>query len=232
MKVVGVVDCVKKNLTSFIVELSKELTGRGYKVALVKCITNAQGSIDKGGNEPEPYAQTVVSCFPAETIFSFKDKRPLENILAFIDADYVLVKGFKENKSYPRIILMYENNKGSYDDEGIEIAGYGKAKNTHFPVAQDIKQLVDIIEEKSFKLPKLDCAACGFDSCYAFAQEIIKGNKKLEDCVSLNPKVTVTIDGSPLPMNPFISRIVENTIRALLSSFKGYKKGRIEISIS
>ena len=63
-------------------------------------------------------------------------------------------------------------------------------------------------------------------------QEIVKENKKIDDCVSLNPKVEISIDENPLPMNPFISRIVENVVRALLSSFKGYKKGSVKISIS
>ena len=231
MKVVGIVGRLEKDGITLIEKLSNELTGRGHKVALVRSNTNEQSLLVKETDEAYSVIQTV-NCSPDETIFSFKDNRSLENILAYLDADYVLIEGFKENKSYPRIVIMYENDKGIYNDEGIEIAGYGKAKNTHFPVTQDIKQLVDIIEEKSFKLPNLNCEACGFDSCYTFAQEVVKGSKKLEDCVSLNPKVIIKIEGTPLPMNPFISGIVENTVRALLSSFKGYKKGRIEIAIS
>ena len=231
MKCVGIVDFSGKEGKSLTVKLLKELRRREYKVALIKRFTTIQGLAEKDISEEEIYTQTIVNCFPGETIFSFKNAKSLEDILALIDADYVLIEGFEEDKSYPRIAIMGESRKGDCFN-GLEIAGYGEAHVPHFPVTQDITQLVNTIEDKSFKLPHLDCTACGFDSCYAFAQEIIKGNKKLEDCVSLNPKVEVKIEGTPLPMNTFISGIVENTVRALLSSFKGYKKGHIEISIS
>lgn len=232
MKCVGIVGFSGKEGKSLVVKLSKELRRREYKVAFIKCATNIQGLVEKEINEEEIYTQTIINCFPGETTFSFKNAKSLEDILALIDADYVLIEGFEEDKSYPRIVFIGENRKGKDSFNGLEIAGYGRTQIPHFAVTQDITQLVDIIEEKSFKLPNLDCGACGCESCYTFAQEIIKGNKKLEDCVSLNPKVKVKIEGTPLPMNPFISGIVENTVRALLSSFKGYKKGHIEISIS
>ena len=84
MKVVGIVDRLEKDGITLIENLSKELTSRGHKVALIKCITNTQSSIDKRANAAEVYAQTIINCFPGETIFSFKNTRPLENILAFL----------------------------------------------------------------------------------------------------------------------------------------------------
>ena len=231
MKCVGIVDCSGNGEQSLMVELSKELEHRGYKVALINCLTGLNGFAE---NETtiENYALDVVNCLPDKTVFSFKSKKSLDKILAFLDVDYVLIEGFTEDKSYPRIVCVNERSQDEVCLEGIEIAGYGKAQNYPFPVTRNIKELVSIIEEKSFKLPNLDCAACGFDSCYDFAQEIVKENKKIDDCVSLNPKVEISIDENPLPMNPFISRIVENVVRALLSSFKGYKKGSVKISIS
>ena len=232
MKCVGIVSCSGKNETLLMVNMSNELERRKHKIALVECFTSLKGSPERKAEIPNDYSNTVVNCFPDKTTFSFENSMSLDDILALVDADYVLINGFEEDKSYPRIVIMNENRKEKDCFNGLEIAGYGMAHTPYFPVTQDISQLIDIIEEKSFKLPNLNCEACGFDSCYAFAKEIIKGNRKLKDCVSLNPKVVIEIDGTPLPMNPFISGIVEKTIRALLSSFKGYKKGRIEISIA
>ena len=53
----------------------------------------------------------------------------------------------------------------------------------------------------------------------------------MEECVSLQPTTEVRIDGQPMPMNPFISGIVRRTILGLLSSLKGFKKGKVEISV-
>ena len=65
----------------------------------------------------------------------------------------------------------------------------------------------------------------------ALAREIVGGRAGAEDCVSLQPIMEVKIDGQPMPMNPFISGIVRSTILGVLSLLKGFKKGRIEISI-
>ena len=232
MKCVGVVNCSSKNEVLLMEKLSDELRGRDYKVALVELVTKLKDFPEKKTDTTSDSLHTVVNCFPDKTTFSFDNAMSLDGILALIDADYVLINGFEKDKSYPRVVMLDEHAKDKDRLTGLEIAGYGRKHTSSFPVTQNITQLIDIIEKKSFKLPNLNCKACGFDNCYAFAKEIVKGNRKSEDCISLNPKVAIEIDGTPLPMNPFISGIVEKTIRALLSSFKGYKKGRIEISIA
>ena len=86
--------------------------------------------------------------------------------------------------------------------------------------------------KKAFKLPNLDCGGCRHERCYDLAREIVGGRASVEDCVSLlQPTTEVKIDGQPMPMNPFISGIVRSTILGVLSPLKGFKKGKIEISI-
>jgi hypothetical protein len=41
----------------------------------------------------------------------------------------------------------------------------------------------------------------------------------------------VKVNGKIISMNPFISKIVKNTIIGLLTSLKGFTKGDIEIKI-
>ena len=231
MKCVGVVNCSGKNEVLLMEKMSDELRGRDYKVALVEHVTKLEDSPEKRTDTNSDSLQTVVNCFPDKTTFAFDNAMSLDAILALIDADFVIIKGFDEDKSYPRVVMLDEDAKDKDRLTGLEIAGCGKAHSSCFPVTQNITQLIDIIEKKSFKLPNLNCEACGLDSCYAFAKEIVKGNRQLKDCVSLNPEVTIEIDGVPLPMNPFISGIVEKTIRALVSSFKGFKNGRIQVNI-
>lgn len=232
MKCVGVVNPSAKNEPSLMPNLAKELIRRTYNVALVEHITRSKGLPKKITDIPNDSSSfTGVNCFSDKTTFSFEYPMSLDNVLSLLNADFVLVNGFEGDKSYPRIVIMDDNTTESNCLSGLEIAGYGTVRTSGFPVTDNIAQLVDIIEEKSFKLPNLNCEACGLDSCYAFAKEIVKGKRQLNDCVSLNPKVTIEIDGVPLPMNPFISGILEKTIRALVSSFKGYKKGRMEIII-
>ena len=95
----------------------------------------------------------------------------------------------------------------------------------------DIKKIAEIAINKSFKLPNLNCGECGYQDCYGLAQEIVKGKKILDDCPSLEPSTLVRVNGKIISMNPFIAKIIKNTITGLLSSLKGFIKGDIEIKI-
>lgn len=44
-------------------------------------------------------------------------------------------------------------------------------------------------------------------------------------------KVTVTINGKELELNPFTENVIESTIRGLLSSLRGYEEGDITITV-
>ena len=46
------------------------------------------------------------------------------------------------------------------------------------------------IEEIRQKLPKLDCTVCGYKSCRSFAENIVRGNAKIDYCVFLNENKT------------------------------------------
>jgi molybdopterin-guanine dinucleotide biosynthesis protein B len=91
--------------------------------------------------------------------------------------------------------------------------------------------MADLVEQRAFKLPRLDCGGCGHESCYGLAREIVAGTRSVDDCVSLEPDTEVLVNGQPLPLNPFIAGLVRGTILGMLSSMKGFKKGRIEIRL-
>ncbi len=43
--------------------------------------------------------------------------------------------------------------------------------------------------------------------------------------------VTVEINGKKLELNPFAERVIESTIKGLLSSLRGYEEGTLSITI-
>jgi len=91
--------------------------------------------------------------------------------------------------------------------------------------------MASIIMEKSFKLPSLNCGHCGYETCFDLAKEIVAGKESISKCVSLNPPISINIDGTVFPLNPFTSNLLKNTILAMLSSLKGFKKGTVQIEI-
>jgi hypothetical protein len=48
-------------------------------------------------------------------------------------------------------------------------------------MAESMRMMADIQKLRS-KLPGIDCGACGAPSCRALAEDIVKGNARLQDC--------------------------------------------------
>jgi len=235
LKVVGIVGYKDSGKTTLTHALARELTGRGYEVAVIK---HTSHQLDLPGKDTailgESVAQVAIISSQESALF-WKRPLSLEDIISYLEADVVLVEGFKMEKTFPKIVCL----RGERDDgdlfDGLLIAAVGPAEYAAASVPMFDRNaagdLADLVEKKAFKLPNLDCAGCGRETCYDLARDIVAGVGQVEDCVSLLPATEVKIDGEPLPLNPFISTIVRETILGVLSPLKGFKKGEIEISL-
>jgi molybdopterin-guanine dinucleotide biosynthesis protein B len=237
MKVVGVTGYKGSGKTSLVVGLSQELKKRGYRVATVKHI---HGEIDlpqTNTGKHGQYTGEVAAISQRESALFFKRKRSLEDIIGYLEADFVLVEGFKSERTYPKVVCLREKDevKDLFDGLQILVAMLSLKKLRLglpvFHILEDVEKITDIIEKRAFKLPNLNCGACGYQTCYELAKEIVKGHKTDKDCPPLYPNTEVRLGGKILPMNPFVDRIVKSTIKGVLSSLKGFRKGRIEIKI-
>jgi molybdopterin-guanine dinucleotide biosynthesis protein B len=250
LKAVGIIGYKNSGKTTLTHALARELTGRGYEVAVVK---HSSHHLDLPGKDTTALAEAVghvAFISPQESAVFWKKSLSLENIIPYLEADIVLVEGFKAQKTYPKIVCL----RGEPDDadrdrsedlfDGLAICAVGPADQVErmdipsvdglrIPLLSrdEVGKIADLVEEKAFKLPNLDCGGCGHERCYDMAREIVAGSGSVEDCVSLEPATEVKIDGRPMPMNPFISGIVRGAVLGMLSSLKGFKKGKIEISI-
>jgi molybdopterin-guanine dinucleotide biosynthesis protein B len=226
VKVVGVVGYRDSGKTTLIRALAQALTAREHQVAVVK---HTLHHIDLAGKDTatllEAAGQVAIISAEASGVF-WRKPMSLEDILAYLDVDIVLVEGFKGEKTYPKIACL----RGEPDDQdlfdGLVIATVGPDDRVG-----EVDEIADLVEQKAFKLPNLDCEACGYETCYDMARAIIAGTSSVDDCVSLQPETVVTIDGRPMPLNPFISGIVRHTVLGLLSSLRGFRKGKIEIRL-
>ena len=237
MKVVGVIGYKGSGKTSLVVALSRELKKRGYRVATVKHI---HGGIDLPQTNTAKHGQytgEVAAISEGESAVFFKRKKSLEDIMGYLEADFVLVEGLKSERTYPKIVCLREKDdaKDLFDGLQILVAMLSPKKVRLgvpvFGILEDVERMADIIEKGTFKLPNLNCGACGYETCYELAKEIVKGNKTSKYCPPLNPSTKVKLGGKILPMNPFVDRIVHSTIKGVLSSLKGFRKGKIEIEM-
>ena len=239
MRVIGVIGYKKSGKTTLTLKLTNELIKRGYKVAVIKHINE---DLDLANSDTSKYKEIltqVAAITPKESVIFLKNKKNLGEIIKYFEADIILIEGFKKEKTFPKIVCLREESEKVELFDGLQLCTAGfvskelNPKLHDFDILkdEDIKKIANIVIEKSFKLPNLNCGECGYKDCYGLAQEIVKGNKTLDDCPSLEPSTLVKVNGKIISMNPFISKLVKNTIIGLLSSLKGFIKGDVEIKI-
>jgi molybdopterin-guanine dinucleotide biosynthesis protein B len=239
MKFLGIIGYKKSGKTTLILRLSEELIKRGYKVAAIKHTSQDIDLTNSDTSKYKKYLSQVVAITPKESVIFLKGRNDLEEIIKFLDADIILVEGFKKEKTFPKIICLRKEIEKNELSDGLQICTASlnftdsKSDFSEFDILNDadIKKIAEIAINKSFKLPNLNCEACGYQDCYGLAQEIVRGNKIPDDCLSLEPVTLVKVDGKTMVMNSFISKILSNTIIGMLSSLKGFTKGSIEIKI-
>ncbi len=239
MRVIGITGYKKSGKTTLTLKLSDELIKRGYKVAVVKHINEDLDLVNSDTSKYKEVLTQVAAITTKESVFFLKNKKNLEEIIKYFEADIILIEGFKREKTFPKIVCLREENEKAELFDGLQLCTAGFVSTEVNPKLydfnilndEDIKRVAEIAINKSFKLPNLNCGECGYQDCYGLAREIVKGNKTLDDCSSLEPSTLVKVNGKIISMNPFIARIVKNTITGLLSSLKGFTKGDIEIKI-
>jgi molybdopterin-guanine dinucleotide biosynthesis protein B len=183
----------------------------------------------------------------------------LDELLGFTPkADVVLLEGFS------RIVLSNEHvgkifcvrNTGEYEDFNKKTRGetiaFCSLRLLQDPILKTkealhilVKRVLTYVdrEHKISKilgcLPRLDCKKCGYASCEEMASAIYEGRAKISDCVVLKVrselKTEISVNEGEVPIQPFVSEVIRNSILGMVSSLKGVAvKGdeRVHIKIS
>ncbi|GAI64873.1 unnamed protein product, partial [marine sediment metagenome] len=174
MRVIGIIGYKKSGKTTLTLKLSDELTERGYKVAVVK---HVNGDLDLANSDTLKYKENitqVAAITPKESVIFLKNKNNLEEIVKYFEADIILIEGFKREKTFPKIVCLREESEKAELFDGLQLctAGFiskGVDPNLYdFNILNDgdIKKMAEIVINKSFKLPNLNCGECGYKDCY------------------------------------------------------------------
>ncbi len=221
MKLIGFITNNRSAAETLFQQLLSIFKQKGIKAAVLREIISQ--------SENDPFLSAEV--FPDRLDISLPGNNSISSAIAYLSADIVLVDGFNNENTFPKILLDTCPGLEENYDRGLVTATFGTVSLPGLPQASTAEELSDIILERAFNLPDLDCAHCGCATCYEFAKEVVKGNRKPDDCVSLKPMVRILFGNFEMPMNPFISGIVEKTVHGMLSTLKGYRNGPVRIDI-
>jgi molybdopterin-guanine dinucleotide biosynthesis protein B len=224
--ILGVYGHKDSGKTTLVESLVKLLTEKGYSVGTVKHTHLKDVGLDVEGSDTWKHAKAgagvVALSSSEETMFLVKREMGLGDIATLArnisPFDLLLVEGFK-GEDIPKIAV------GDIEEES----------NTILRFSDNPDEIVELVSEKMegerllARLPGLDCGKCGFD-CSGLASEILDHQKAFDDCVyySTNVFVATKVNGKKVPMGKFAKDVLFNTLRGLLSSFKGVPEEEVE----
>ena len=216
--IIGVYGYQDSGKTTLVEKLVRALAQKGYRVSSVKH-TPHRKSVDAEGKDTWRHWQAgsdpVVFSSEIETSVIKHSKTPIDEITRIVMAEY-----------HPDVIIIEGLKEGSFKKVAI-----GALKPTKGTVLTNpsLKQLVDYVtievavERVLEKLPGLDCMKCGHD-CEGLARAIAAQKHRIEDCAELSDvDVEIFIGKNKIPTGRFASKIVNDTVRGMLSSLHGYE---------
>jgi len=225
--ILGIYGLQDSGKTKLVEGLVAALVKKGFSVSSIKH-TSHKTSIDSEGKDTWRHwsagSDPVVFSSAIETSLIKHSKMPIEDIVTMVttrfNPDVVIVEGCKDGP-FPKVAVGdLKPRKGTImvNPELNELVAY---------VAREVA-----VERVIAELPGLDCGKCGLD-CEGLARKIVKEERKLKNCVELSDiDVKITVGTTRIAAGKFVSSIVENTVRGMLSSLKGYEPGKeVEIRL-
>jgi len=213
-RVIGVIGRKDTGKTSLIADILKNL--KGISFATVKN-SHMDIDVDVPGTDSYKLKQLCdVSVLVTNKGSAFHyDKMKLKEILPKLDSDIVIVEGFKEELIELNIskILVTEGGRGTELQDPQTIMRIDDFK-------YDIEEVRNQVLEKAV-VPSynLNCGHCGYN-CKTFTENVASGKIKWNKCV-MSTGLTMIVDGKTIPVNPFVSDIIKNTLKGMVGTLKG-----------
>ncbi|GAB6127120.1 molybdopterin-guanine dinucleotide biosynthesis protein MobB [Humidesulfovibrio idahonensis] len=232
MRAIAVVGYKKSGKTTLALELAEALKKLGLTVTLVK--HSHHGFDEKAETDTARFrasADMVMGFSPGGSFVSWPGERPLADLIPLVNTDFLVLEGGKTQGVMPRIIIADDEQTARDLDPELALAAFGDHALDGLMATRDVAGLARIAKGSGFLLPGLDCGACGRKDCRSLAVDIVAGEATVEDCKALGGSLRITVGGKPLPLNPFVERILKSGIQGMLSELKGFGPGQVDIHI-
>ena len=218
--------------TELAVSLCRQLREMGYSVSAVKF---SHHGLDRSGSDTQRLTQAAGAAGaidPESTHLSWSGQWSLLDLLPRLSSQVLILEGGKHLRCLPRIILPREAGEVNQLSQELGIAQWGGPSGTGLTRIQDTGQAASLVLQQGFLLPDLDCGGCGRQDCFQLAREIVAGGADFSQCSALSQEsIEVSVNGTPVPLNPFVKELIRNTLQGMFSSLKGMGSGEIQVRI-
>lgn len=233
MKAISIIGPKNSGKTTLGIDLARALKKKGLRVAAAKF---SHHGFDWSEADTSKYAEVcdaVAGLSSAESFVHWTDRRFLPDLLPLFTADVLIVEGGKSLGYLPRILCLNGDLTDGTDwlSPELAIATYGDTSIDGIISENSIDALADIVLDKGFFLPGLDCKSCGREDCKGLALEIVAEKVSTDACLAMHNSIEVDINGAPLGMKPFVEDIISASIREMLRTLKGYAPGKATIKL-
>ncbi len=250
--------------TTFIKNLASELAKLGYSVAYLKHVTDpstwkTKENLHDTETMLETGIKTSIALTEEVTVTYTKnhlatqrgnassgERKTIRNTLKQLNADYVLIEGFKHydgpipkiifGKSEEEILKLYQEigNYGiyiGYTGMGIEEINREELKGLkHLSYTRNN---VSFFTSLSAEYPSdIDCGECGVSSCREFITEVLNGKKSMSECKPLHGDIKLYINNNPVYLKSFVGNTLKDIIMAYIKNLHDVPpEGSIKILI-
>lgn len=232
MRAIAVVGYKKSGKTTLALELAETLRKQGHSVTLVK--HSHHGFDEKSETDTARFRQSadmVMGFSPGGSFVSWPRERSLAEMTPFATTDFLILEGGKTLGLMPRIIIADDEATAKSLDPELALAAYGDHALDEMMATRDVAGLARIVAKAGFLLPGLDCGGCGRENCRGLAVAIVAGEATVADCKAINNSLRITVNGQPLPANPFVERMLRSGLLGMLAELKGFTPGPVDIHI-
>lgn len=235
MRAVNVVGFKNTGKTTLCLDIVRELALLGIPAGTLKF--THQAGLDKQGTDTAKLLEVspaVAAIGGDESAVFWRGRKSLAELLPLLGQDMLVVEGGKALGVMPRVVLAGSASEAvelGAGPGGLALAVCGPEGVEGVPAVTDRARLAAIVAERSFLLPGLDCGGCGRADCRELAVQIVAGKATVSECVAVKGDISVEINGAPLPLNPFVARILKAGIAAMLGELKGHAPGETVIRL-
>lgn len=229
MKAVLLAGHKKSGKTTLALGLIECFQARGLTVSVIKTSHHPFDVSNRDTDRLSQAAGAVAGMAPNATHMIWGRQKSLLDLLPLLQSDVLLIEGGKQWQLAPRIILPRSEEEADELDQGLGIAQWGEKGSSSLPVYTELEPLAERVLQQGFLLPGLDCSACGYAACGELARAIVSGREDEGSCQAVPSDLEISVNGQPIPLNPFVRQLISGTLTGMLSSLKGYTPGPVTI---